>query len=42
MKEGRKWFKLEGDIDTSSNDCGLVRGKFGLEALEVFHMPFLS
>lgn len=39
MKEGRKQLKLKG---TSSNDCGLVMGKFGLEAEEVFHMSFQS
>lgn len=42
MKEGGKLFKLKSDIGTSSNDCGLVMGKFGLEAEEVFHMSFLS
>lgn len=42
MKEGRKLFKLKGDTGTSSNGCGLVMGKFGLEAEEMFHLSFLS
>lgn len=42
MKQGRKLFKLKGDIGTSSNHCGLDVGKFGLEAEEMFHMAFLS
>lgn len=42
MKEGRKLFKLQGDVSTNSNDCGLVMGKVGLQAEEVFHMSFLS
>lgn len=42
MKEGGKLFKLKGDTDTNSNDCGLVMDKFGLEAEKVFLMSFLS